>query len=93
MFTLVALWLLVILKGYLRIIDARVTQEHSFTECQIRGQKESSTIDHLFLLKSVSAKLQNGTLSRTFLDRKYTHLTAWSDEKLLALWKNWVFGK
>ena len=66
-------------KAFERIINNRIIKVLPFTEAQAGGRKEYSTVDQLFILKSIIQKsvFQKKYLYITFLDIGKAYDKAW----------------
>ena len=70
-------------------------EEIPFTEGQAGGRKAYSTVDQLYILKSIieQANRQRKSLYVTFIDIQKAYDKTWQDIVMHTLWQNQIRGK
>ena len=82
-------------KLFERIINNWIIEEIPFTEGQAGGRKAYSTVDQLYILKSIieQANRKRKSLYVTFIDIQKAYDKTWQDIVMYTLWQNQIRGK
>ena len=82
-------------KLFERILNNRLIATLKFTDRHAGGRKERSTVDQLYLLKSIieQANRSKKKLYITFIDIEKAYDKTWLDAVLYMLWNNKIRGK
>ena len=84
-----------LVKLFERIINNRLVKYLEFTEGQAGGRKERSTIDQLFILKTLmrQRKEEGKRLYIVFLDIEKVYDKTWQESVLHIIWNKGIKGK
>ena len=82
-------------KLFERVLNNRLVKILEFSEGQAGGRKQRSTVDQLFILKSLinEAKINKKRLYITFIDVEKAYDKTWKELIMYILWEKNVTGK